>query len=130
MYAHFFKRLSVADGILIIPVAILQLLAAIPAAYINFSWFCLAFLNVVSIVSFSLTSRSALHSSTQRFLMSITLSFIVKFVLCIIAIVAYVLIVKPTSILIVVPFFIFYSIFTFVEVTELFSVLKRLKSKE
>jgi hypothetical protein len=129
MFTHFLKRLITTDAVLIIVLAVLQLLSAIPA-YIVFSWFCLAFLTVVSIVSFALTSRSALHSSTQRFLMSITLSFIVKFVLCIIAIVTYVLIAKPTSILIVVPFFIFYSIFTFVEVTELFSVLKGLKSKE
>ncbi len=129
MLTRFLKRLLITDGILIVLLIILQLLALIPA-FIAFSWFCLVFLTIVSVISFSLTARSALQSSTQQFLMAITLSFIAKFVLCITGIVAYILIVKPKSLLIVIPFFIFYSVFTCLEVSELFSLLKGLKEKQ
>jgi hypothetical protein len=128
MLTHFLKRLLVADVIIFVLLIILQLLAAIPT-YIVFSWFCLIFFNILSVIIYSLTARGALHNSTQRFLMYISLSFIVKFVLCIAGIVCYVLVMKPTTTLIIIPFFIFYVIFTSLEATELLFLLKKLKEK-
>jgi hypothetical protein len=128
MLTHFLKRLLIADVIIFVLLIILQLLAVIPT-YIVFCWFCLIFFSMLSVIVFSLTARGALHNSTQRFLMSISLSFIVKFVLCTTAIVCYVLVMKHQTTLIIVPFFIFYVIFTSLEATELLFLLKTLKEK-
>ena len=126
---HFFKKLLVVDFVLLVILMVLQYIIVLPA-FIEFIWLCLIFFNLVSVIIFSLSARGALHKSPHRFMTFITGSFILKFVLCITGIVAYVLIMKPKSILIVIPFFIFYAVFTALEVSELLYLLKGLKKKQ
>jgi len=128
MISHFIKRLFIIDLVLLVILVVLQLAVSLPGI-MPFSWFCLVFFNVIGIIIFFVAARGVLHKSSHRFMAFFSGSFLLKFLFCILGVIGYVLIMKPKTILIIVPFFIFYAIFTSLEVSELMFLLKGIKKK-
>ncbi len=102
------------SGVIAIVVAVLAHFNAL-GAYPSFTWTCLVFFVVQTLIVLGLASLSNNMTNAASGTNVILGAMMMKFILSLMMIVCYVLIVHPESITFIIPFFIFYMLYTFIE---------------
>jgi len=82
--------------------------------HVGFSWFCLIYFTAITALMLSLASLSKDAKKNTNKVSALLGSMTLKFILSLLVVLAYAIIFKPDSIYFVIPFFIFYFIFTIV----------------
>lgn len=100
------------------------------AKYQLFIWGSLAFFFVLSCGVYLLAAKGVVNNNNHRFVSMIMAAFTGKLLLCVIFILAYALVIRPQGKpFFIIPFFVFYIVFTSLEVVELLRLTRQANKK-
>jgi hypothetical protein len=92
---------------------------------VKFTWESLAFFFVVTLLLFVLALNGVRNRSHSSFMGTVFGAMAIKFIICIVAVIVYLKVIKPDSIIFILPFFVMYVIFTVIETASLVRAIKQ-----
>ena len=114
----FFTRATILVIVLFVLTYFLQRIPAFN--FINtFVYSSLAFFYLLTLLIIGIIAGAMKRTNNRQFVSMITAAIGIKIFASIIFVLVYCIINKPTSILIIVPFFFYYALFTIIEVAEM-----------
>ena len=124
-FTSYFKNLFIATLILTLLTYFLCRLEQFASTQL-FIWSSLVFFFLLSCGVYAMASRGISTANNHRFVSMITGSFTGKLLLCVVYVLVYALIVRPEGKpFFIIPFFIYYIVFTVMEVWALLKLTKQ-----
>ncbi|MBK9731856.1 MAG: hypothetical protein IPO83_11320 [Chitinophagaceae bacterium] len=118
MYRTIFSRLIILTAGLALIVALLSFLIPAIASFQLFTWISLVFFSLITALTLYIGLRG-LEKTSYGFVASVNGIVLVKLLLSAVLVLMYVVITRPHNPAFIIPFFVFYILFTVFEVREL-----------
>lgn len=128
IYKTVFSRLIIYSAAIAVLVVIAGLLFPAIASFQDFTWLSLIFFSLLTALTLYIGLRG-LEKSSYGFVASVNGIVLLKLMLSVILVLLYVIFVKPKEPLFILPFFLFYILFTVFELRELL-LAQKAKSKD
>ncbi len=128
IYKTVFSRLIIYSAAIAVLVVIAGLLFPAIASFQDFTWLSLVFFSLLTALTLYIGLRG-LEKSSYGFVASVNGIVLLKLMLSVILVLLYVIFVKPKEPLFILPFFLFYILFTVFELRELL-LAQKAKSKD
>ncbi|MEO6167372.1 MAG: hypothetical protein ABIO46_05925 [Chitinophagales bacterium] len=118
-----FSRLIIYTAAIAFIVALATYLIPAMASYQNFTWISLAFFSLITALTLYIGIKG-LEKNSYGFVASVNGIVLVKLMLSVVLVLTYVLIARPKDPKFIIPFFVFYILFTVFEIRELLMAQK------
>ena len=128
IYKTVFSRLIIYSAAIAVLVVIAGLLFPAIASFQDFTWLSLIFFSLLTALTLYIGLRG-LEKSSYGFVASVNGIVLLKLMLSVILVLLYVIFVKPKEPMFILPFFLFYILFTVFELRELL-LAQKAKSKD
>lgn len=128
MYKTIFSKLIICTAGMALIVALLSYLFPAMAGFQSFTWIALIFFSLITALTLYI-GLTGLEKSNYGFVASVNGIVLVKLMLSVVLVLAYVLIAKPKDPVFIIPFFLFYIVFTVFEIWQLL-MAQKVKSKK
>lgn len=128
MFRTIFSRLIIFTAGMAVVVALLSYLIPVMASFQLFTWISLLFFSLITALTLYIGLRG-LEKNSYGFVASVNGIVLVKLMLSAVLVLVYVIITRPHNPVFIIPFFVFYILFTVFEVRELL-MAQKLKARE
>lgn len=111
---HYLKKLILFSFIISLVVYLIHFVPVLDP-FLEFIRYATLFFTLLSTLIYRIVSAGIKNKNSNSFITSVYVAMMIKMIFCVIAVLSYYFIVKPGNIYFVIPFFIFYILYTVFE---------------